>query len=187
MKTTLSILGLYEYDQDVFLNLHLPTGMNKQQVIDTILMEAADLSLTYPDWNMMQYMIGTWSTNKQPAWERILAALTEEYDPLHNYDRHEIWTDNNVSLSGAEASGSNTESVAGFNSSNMANSRKTEQSTSSNAASNQTGNHTGRTYGNIGVTTSAQMLQGEIDVRVANDICNIIAQSFKNQFCIQVY
>lgn len=43
------------------------------------------------------------------------------------------------------------------------------------------------TSGNIGVTTSQQMLQQEIDIAPALNIINIMVQSFKERFCILVY
>lgn len=46
--------------------------------------------------------------------------------------------------------------------------------------------HTARLWGNIGVTTSAQMLQGELDVRRFN-IYGQIADIFISEFCILVY
>lgn len=184
MRSRLSILGLNNYRPDVFDDMAVPSGLVKTRIVDTILMECAEIGLTYPNPDIMKRMIKTWSYNKLPAWERILTALEEQYNPLHNYDRHETWTDEGSAS--ASASGSNSTKVAGFNSaSSMADRDTSTQSTSS--SSNSTGEHTGHTYGNIGVTTSAQMLQGEIDVRTANDMYDIILRSFKNQFCVQVY
>lgn len=184
MRSRLSILGLYNYRPDVFDDMAVPSGLVKTRIIDTILMDCAEIGLTYANPDIMKRMIKTWSYNKLPAWERILTALEEQYNPLHNYDRHETWTDEGSAS--ASASGSNSTKVAGFNSgTSMADRDTNTQSTSS--SSNSTGEHTGHTYGNIGVTTSAQMLQGEIDVRTANDMYDIILQSFKNQFCVQVY
>ena len=41
-------------------------------------------------------------------------------------------------------------------------------------------------YGNIGVTTSAQMLEGELEVR-KNNLYNMIADCFATELCILVY
>ena len=46
--------------------------------------------------------------------------------------------------------------------------------------------HSSHLWGNIGVTTSAQMLQGELDVRRFN-IYSQIADIFVSEFCILVY
>ena len=46
---------------------------------------------------------------------------------------------------------------------------------------------TGRVHGNIGVTTSQQMIQAEIDLRVQNQLTYIIINDFKRRFCLLVY
>ena len=46
--------------------------------------------------------------------------------------------------------------------------------------------HRGRMYGNIGVTTSQQMLQSELDVAMFN-LYDQIADIFINEYCIPVY
>ena len=46
--------------------------------------------------------------------------------------------------------------------------------------------HKGRMYGNIGVTTSQQMLQAELDVAMFN-LYDQIADVFINEYCIPVY
>ena len=42
-------------------------------------------------------------------------------------------------------------------------------------------------YGNIGVTTSQDMLTQEMEVAKIINVMNIIIESFKNRFCIMVY
>ena len=46
--------------------------------------------------------------------------------------------------------------------------------------------HSVRAYGNIGVTTTQQMLQSERDI-VQFNIYDFIADSFKNEFCLLIY
>lgn len=57
-----------------------------------------------------------------------------------------------------------------------------------NVNGGRTGRHTrnGRTHGNIGVTTSQQMIQSERDLVVFN-LYDIIAESFIENFCLMVY
>ena len=47
--------------------------------------------------------------------------------------------------------------------------------------------HKGRVHGNIGVTTSQQMLTSELELVPQLNIINYIISSFKNRFCILVY
>ena len=80
----------------------------------------------------------------------------------------------------------NTENGSSTNetseSSEYSNSRSRENSTthSNNVA------HTGRVHGNIGVTTTQQMIEAERNI---SQFCieDYIAQQFRNTFCIQVY
>ena len=43
------------------------------------------------------------------------------------------------------------------------------------------------TSGNIGVTTSQQMLEQEIEIAAKLNVINMIVESFKNRFCLLVY
>lgn len=43
------------------------------------------------------------------------------------------------------------------------------------------------TSGNIGVTTTQQMLEQEINIAPALNVMKIIVQSFKDRFCIEIY
>lgn len=62
--------------------------------------------------------------------------------------------------------------------------------TSAENTTDETGNRNllrkGRAHGNIGVTTSQEMLEAERDVALYN-IIDVIINSFKNRFCLQVY
>lgn len=62
--------------------------------------------------------------------------------------------------------------------------------TSAENTTDETGNRNllrkGRAHGNIGVTTSQQMIEAERDVAQYN-IIDVIINSFKNRFCLQVY
>ena len=42
-------------------------------------------------------------------------------------------------------------------------------------------------FGNIGVTTSQQMLTSDIELAPKLNVFNYIIESFKNRFCIEVY
>ena len=62
--------------------------------------------------------------------------------------------------------------------------------TSAENTTDETGNRNllrkGRAHGNIGVTTSQQMIEAERKVALYN-IIDVIINSFKNRFCLQVY
>lgn len=161
----MSILGLDNYTNGAVWDLlTLPDGADRSLITDYIDQECAELGLVYTDPDTVRSMIGVWSRKNLDNWGRILTALTEEYNPLHNYDRIEEWTD------------AGKTQVAGFDLDSGMADRDAGQST-----------HSGRIRGNIGVTTAAQMIAGELDIRTQHTFADVILNSFKNSFCILVY
>lgn len=98
-----------------------------------------------------------------------------------------------------------TDSVSAYNTSTFAPERKTEttldstidnqveQSNTGNREDSGTENRNllnvkhGRAHGNIGVTTSQQMLTQELEISRFASIFEMIAEDFMQQFCIMVY
>lgn len=89
MAATMSILGMYNYDPNIFELLHLPDSVQRQTIIDLIISEAAELEILYPNPDILRVIIGAWSNGRQNAWARIAAALDAEYNPIENTDRYE--------------------------------------------------------------------------------------------------
>lgn len=235
MWGTLSILGLYNYDTTIFADMVLPNGVDSATAISSIIMDNAELEILYPDPNAMRFMIKLWSERELPIWERILAAIKKEYDPLENYNRTEEWSQKDTgsnsktgkytdTLDGSSSGGSSDTStrttahgktlqhdVAGFNGSSLTPSSKDTEGGTTGESGNLThtenstvdstlvhdseesgGNtleseHSSNIRGNIGVTTSQQMLNQELDVSKRLDIYKYISDSFKNRFCLMVY
>lgn len=187
MRGTLSILGLYNWDDTIFENLVLPEGVDASQAVDAILFDNAELEIMYPDPDWMKSLIGMWSKRELPVWERIYKAITKEYDPLENYNRTEDWNQTDNGSSTSLGNSQNTHSVTGFNDITWQGQNKDEGSSSGSGNSNLSSVHHSNVRGNIGVTTSQQMLNQELDVAHRTDIYLYISESFKNRFCLMVY
>jgi len=109
--------------------------------------------------------------------ERIYNALSEVYNVLDNYNRTENTTNEttNSVLSETPATVTNyatTENSDVFN--------PTEKTESNGGKTSNSGTSTiaSTVSGNIGVTTSQQMLQSEIDLRLRNNFCKMICEEF---------
>lgn len=191
MRANLSILGLYNYDTSIFENLTLPDELDAATAIDSIVFDNAELEIMYPEPDTMKYLIGLWSRRETPIWQRMYDAMQLEYNPIENYNRTETWTDSETEETEAstETSGTNTNQVAGFNSEEFTNKDKgTGTGTEAGTGSRETtSSHTGNVSGNIGVTTSQQMLQQELDIAPKLEIYKVISESFKKRFCLMVY
>ena len=70
-RGTLSIIGLYNWDDHIFDLLQIPTGVDRNDVIQNILMECGELETMYPDWDFMYRAINFWSRKELPTWEHI--------------------------------------------------------------------------------------------------------------------
>lgn len=89
----LTMIGLYNYDNRLFDNLNLPTEINEEDFINNFLLKYGECPVIYPNWGTMQFAIGAWSKKWYHSIERIIYAMTENYNPLHNFDRHEEYED----------------------------------------------------------------------------------------------
>lgn len=171
MRSTMSILGLYQWNNRLFYDMVLPAGVNKKTLVDTLLVDLAELEILYTDPDFMQAAITAWSKRELPTWERVARAAAADYDPIENYDRIEEWTD--------ETNSQAESTVVGYN--------DPAQTPAGGANSAATGTHSGRTHGNIGVTTSQQMLEQEIELAPKLNIYSYIIESFRRRFCLLVY
>lgn len=193
------MLGLYQWNPKLFDDFSIPEQLNKDVLIDSIILECADLEVTLPNYDIFKRIISSWSASRSKAWEHMYDALTEEYNALHNYDRTEThddeWSNRRNSSMEQRSGGQDvlTNRTAAFNGDTLAvaGSDTTAYGGTANTTDNSTesGNrdYTIRAYGNIGVTTSQQMLESEISLRSKYDMYDIITSEFKKKFCILIY
>lgn len=92
MTATMSVLGLYQWDNTLFSLLSLPEGLDKDTLVDFILAECSDLEILYPNPEVLKGLIGVWSATEQYTWGKLYATMQLEYNPIDNYDRTETRT-----------------------------------------------------------------------------------------------
>ena len=174
MPTTLSVNGLYQYDNTLFDGMVIPPAMNKTVLINYIIMECAELEILIPNPDTLKILIESWSISRLHSWIRLYESTVQDYNMIENYDRTEEWTD--------QGSGQNHAKnyKAGYNSGN------TVLSDNTDGDGWQHQQHNGHVHGNIGVTTAAQMIQGERDID-GYDVYMAITDEFKRKFCVCVY
>ena len=174
MVATLSLLGLYSFRGDILDDFKLPEGIDRDDFIEMLLFDTAELELLTPDPDIIKQLLGRWSNVRVNAWSKMLDTETVEYNPIHNYDRQEDWVDDGTGSSTTDLS------VAGFNDADMADRERTGTGTTTQSR------HTARISGNIGVTTTQQMLESERESRKYSTVYEIIGE-FKERFCLLVY
>lgn len=205
---------MYKYNEHLFDNLSVPSGIDKDELINNILLLGGEFEVLYADADFLQFSIGVWSKKWQHTMQRWYDALQMEYNPIENYDRMEDWTDqkndtekttraemaNAIDSSISEGNGNTNNQVSPYDSVNYLNHDQSTTTSSgknnSTSATSATGNatnesssngmHSGRTHGNIGVTTTQQMLEQEFNIARFN-LMDEIAYLFLSELCIYTY
>ena len=211
----LTIMGMYDYDNTIFDSLTLPEGLNKATAIDEIVLECAELECLYPSVPFLKRAVGIWSATMQSSFSRVWSAMNLEYNPIENYDRQEDETTTGTRQHSGQdvTSGSNSDTrtisdngsvqnkIAGFDASALVDhdsGTSSRSGTDSITGTDRTelthgekiadaGTRTSRIHGNIGVTTSQQMLESELDLVPRVNFYRYLAEEFKRRFCILVY
>lgn len=177
-RIKVTIVGLFNFQQDLFDQLQLPSDLDPALFKDTLLEQAGDLPLLYPNGDFMKHMIGVWSANELQIWQDLYETTQYEYNPIDNYDRHETITRTTT------GSGSSTtiDKATAFNEIQPRETGRSE-ATGNNSGSESV---TAHLRGNIGVTTTQQMIEAQREI-VDFNVINFIVRSFINRFCIEIY
>lgn len=194
----LSIQGIYEYDPTVFDGFDSPSYtdpnnnvhvLNKNDVINSICLECAELELLYPSVEMMKFAIGVWSASNYDAFCKMYASQLIKYNPIWNVDADETvklqhghtetrtpnLTDTRTpNLTDTQRPNTtSTESVQGFNSSSWSDSKKVVDSGSITLEQHgtETDVHTGTdTMAHTGMDTTSIRRTGNIGVTASQDL-----------------
>lgn len=203
------------YGKDLFQDLTLPDTLDRDAIISNILLESMQFEAVYTDPAFLQGAIGVWSKKHAWTFNKWAEALQLEYDPISNYDRREEWYDDGTKNTGSKVDTKTDTSGEGYNfydnttdhkvaaydsdqlhqdeQTTDENATKTTDSTSSTGSTTgsedekTTNKRTGRAWGNIGVTTSQQMLLSELNEAAVWNITQHITDLFLQEFCIMVY
>lgn len=99
----MTLIGFHNYmksiNDDLFMFLKTPAGIDKDLLINTILMNGGEFEVLWGDPYFYQNMIGVWSDKWQHTMTKWYEAINAHYDPVENYDRIEDWSDKSSKVS----------------------------------------------------------------------------------------
>lgn len=96
-----SILAIYKHDPSIFEDMALPSldaisdvyeivedpfEPDPEELVPYILMQLAELSVTYTDPKTLKSMIGIWSRVRLHTWQQLYETLIYKYNPIWNKD-----------------------------------------------------------------------------------------------------
>ena len=211
----ITLWGFYQYDKTLLDNIVLPEGIDKDNLISDIMRNSGDLYPYHQVPEYLKRNINYWFARRLFDFERMYESLRVEYSPIENYDRKENTT-RNYENSGTDkesttlgstttstniGSNDNENKVSAYNESDYTNREKDTESYNSTLTNTGSGTDTKQTeyglkrkevedirvHGNIGATTSQQMIESEMELRAKYDIYKIISREFEREFLVQGY
>ena len=211
----ITLWGFYQYDKTLFDGIVLPTGIDKDNLVSDIMRNSGDLYPYHQIPEYLKRNINFWFARRLFDFERMYEALRVDYSPIENYDRKEnisrdyensgvdkaSTTLGSSTTSTNVVSNDNENKVSAYNESDYTNREKDTQSYNSTVTNTGSGTDTTQTeyglkrkdveyirvHGNIGVTTSQQMIESEMSLRAKYDIYKIISKEFEREFLVQIY
>lgn len=187
----------------MFDTIIFPPELNKDVLINTILDKCAMHTPLYTDLTLLTMKINNFFMKYYHTFKKLYEACNIDYNMIDNYNRKESYTttdnqnvtDNAIYSSSTNQTGINSSLVSPDDSNNFVNDTRLETSDNSNLSSTNnvtnisknTRSHELHAYGNIGVTTSQQMLESELEIRPKLNIYEIIANFFFKEFVLYTY
>ena len=151
---TLSLLGLYNYDESLLDGLieslpnryGIPSGyadsyytdviIDPQTVVENLLVECAEFEILYSDFNALKRIIKIWSAKEKLVWQKMYNTICYKYNPIWNKDGKSVWTERQ------SATGKKTETEKGSKTTNANGTTNDEYTSTSNTTNKTTGTGT---------------------------------------------
>lgn len=174
------LLQIQQLYPEMWNNITLPNNLKpfQTEIINTIMGRCAVLQPFPGDPNLFVQKMWNWFKINAENFGKMYDALMSEYNPIENYDRKEAGSSDSTYNPGSEVENK----ISAMNSDGYQNDNKTINS----GEDRNHNNYESRIHGNIGVTTTQQMIQSELELRKFN-LFEYIAQLFETDLCLGVY
>lgn len=207
--TQLPLIALYNYDNTILDGLTALTAaeldpnleyvssipvLTNDEFRALLLAEVGELTIFYGEPALFKAMLETWAKTQRPNWVKLWQTTLLKYNPIWNKDG--TVTETNSSWGGSNSSGgvtygrTDTHNVTGYDTNSFSPDDQTilgGSDSNSGHTDYQNGESRSRTErGNIGVTTTQEMLRQERNAAVFN-VYDYIIEAFKKRFCIMLY
>lgn len=152
--------------QSIFLPIKFGLDwVEDTQMRDLMLNYYLTQDMAYPDESLMVLKIQNKANLISEYWNKMYKLRSIEYQPLENYDRYEDIQETGLSKGKSSNSGTSLYSEFPMESPLKKSVNNTDSNSSANSEANTDTTRKAHIHGNIGVTTSQQMLESEINLQ----------------------
>lgn len=204
-----NVCNLYGYD-DVFKDIEINEKLDKDTLINTILDNCAMYEPIYPELEILNMKIKVFFKKHKIEFDKLVYLYSlkyeQDYNPIWNKDgtkthietteRSKDNTVDNSHNSIINDAGEDINQVSAYDSNGFSNDSKTTNTNkrNENGNNNTRGNEKENIKlsiediekGNIGVTTTADMINQEIDLQSKFNVYEVIARMFFDELCLHV-
>jgi len=110
MRATLDLIALYNYDNTILDLMQIPSALDRQTLIDNLLMETAEQEILYSNPGFLKQAVGSWSAKNLHKWEELYDTTQYDYNPIWNKDGTVIETETR-NLAGTDHTTDNTDRI----------------------------------------------------------------------------
>ena len=86
MRATMDLIAAYNYDSTVLDLLEVPEELDRDTLIENLLMETAEREIIYTNLGFLKQAIGSWSKKNLGVWTELYKTTQYEYNPIWNKD-----------------------------------------------------------------------------------------------------
>lgn len=204
-----NVCNLYGYDE-VFKDIEINEKLDKDTLINTILDNCAMYEPIYPEIEILQIKVQYFFKKHKEQFDKLVYLYSlnydKDYNPIWNKDgtkthietteRSKDNTVDNLHNSLINDVGEDINQVSAYDSNGFSNDSKTTNTNKRNESGNDKTNGKEKENikitiediekGNIGVTTTADMINQEIDLQSKFNVYEVIARMFFDELCLHV-
>ena len=85
----MTLIGMNNYDPDLFKDAFFPDGIDKDLVINALLMQGGEFEVLYPNPDFMKQSIKVWCSKWYRTFAEWYKGTQASWNPIYNYDRME--------------------------------------------------------------------------------------------------
>ena len=168
-----TFVNLWELSEHkLFDDIILPAGIDKDILVNTIFDECAEFEPLTIDVDLMKAKINNFFAKNYDNFNRLYQYTQIEYNPIENYDRKTDSESTNTRES------TNETKISAFDSNDYQNNALISDNNDDRNVLTE------RVHGNIGVTTTVQMLEQDTNYWNKNNMYQTIADKFLFTFMI---